>query len=213
MRLREPAVVLVLVVLALQLALILVLAMASGEPVEVTGLPLAYYFADPALLVLLTGLTVACWVVEPTPHARGMTLAALVLVAGTLAAAMAFAIAGLVMVQAEGVLVPLLVRILPTLAAGVIGLGTAITLLRRPRSAARPVPELGPVEPEPEPVDPQQQPTWTADAAVGTVWRRAGDAGSQTPATSWDAPGPSGGGWGPASSADPSPEPARRAEE
>ena len=213
MRLREPAVVLVLVVLALQLVLILVLATVSGEPVEVTGLPLAYYLADPALLVLLTGLVLACWVVEPTPHARGVTLTALVLVVGTLAAATALAIAGLVMVPAGGALIPLLVRILPTLAAGVVGLGTSITLLRRVRSAAPPVPELGPAEPEPEPVDPQQQPTWTPDAAVGTVWRRAGDAASQTPSTSWDSSGQTEGGWGPITSSDPPPEPTRRAGE
>ena len=213
MRFREPAAVVVLVALGLELALILVIAMSSGAPIEVTGLPLAYYLADPALLVLLTALVAACWVVDPTRHARGVTLAALVLTAGTLAAAGAFAVAGLVMVPAEGVLVPLLVRVVPPLAAGVVALGTSIVLLRRPRPAPAPVPELAPAEPEPEPVDPQQQPTWTPDAAVGAVWRRAGDAASQTPSTSWDSPGPSGGGWGPTTSPDTPAEPTRRAGE
>ena len=107
-------------------------------------------------------------------------------------------IAGLVLLPAGGaVLVPLLVRLAPPLIAGIVAVGSFLALLRRPLSNPASVPELESAEPEPEPVDPQQQPGWTPDAAVGTVWRRAGDAASQTPSTSWDSPGQTGDGWGP----------------
>jgi hypothetical protein len=70
--------------------------------------------------------------------------------------------------------------------------------------------EPEPAELEPEPVDLDQQPGWTADEAVGTVWRRAGDAASERPATSWDAP-TTDGGWGePLPRGDAAEEPPRR---
>ena len=217
-RLREPAALLVLGALALQLVVVATVAVFSGGPTAATRLPLAYHLLDPALLVLLTALVIACWVAGPTPHARGVTLAALVLTAAALAAAVAVAVGGLVAPATEGDgLVPLLVRSVPSLAAAVISLSTSITLLRRPLPASAPLPELPPseaeLEPEPDPVDPQHQPTWTSDAAVGTVWRRAGDAAVERPATSWDAPGQTGGWSESEPDADPPVQPTRRSAE
>jgi hypothetical protein len=195
MRWREPAMVVVLVALGLHLVVVLLSAGLGSADLGPLAPDLAYALADPVLLLLLTALVVACWVAPAAPHARRLTIAALVVTVVTLVGVVAFAVLALVLAPPAlwSSYVP---WALTAPAVGVVALGALIALLRRPLSAAAPVPELEPAEPEPEPVDPQQQPTWTSDTAVGTVWRRAGDAGSERPATSWDAPAAGGGSWG-----------------
>ena len=75
MRLREPAAVVALVGVALHVVLSVLSAADSPVPVGRTLGDLAYRIADPVLLVL-TALLVACWLPEPTPHARGLTVTA-----------------------------------------------------------------------------------------------------------------------------------------
>jgi hypothetical protein len=202
LRLREPAAVVVVFGLGLHLALTVVGSTLSQAP---GGL------ADPALLILLTALVIACWVAAPTRHARGVTVAGLVLAILAVGSAVVFGVAALqYLPDAAAPLLAVSASVLPSLVAGIIAAGAMITLLRTPRSAPAAQPALPPAEPAPEPVDPQQQPTWTSDAAVGTVWRRAGDAGSAQPATNWDAPAAGAGWWGPDTSADESTEATRR---
>jgi hypothetical protein len=200
LRLRGPATVVVLVALGLHLVVVLVSAASSpGDPGLVAS-NLAYALVDPVLLLLLTALVIACCVAPPAAHARGLTVAALALVLVTLVGVVVFGV--LTAVRAPpGIWSAYLSRAVSPAVVAVIALGALIALLRRPASAPAPLPEREPAEPEPEPVDPEQQPTWTSDAAVGTVWRRAGDAGSERPSTSWDAPTASGG-WGPEPDAD-----------
>ena len=209
MRLRGPATVVVLVALGIHLVVVLVSAASSEADPGLVARDLAYALVDPVLLLLLTALVVACWVAPSAAHARGLTVAALALTVVTLLGVAVFG--ALAAVRAPpGVWSAYLFRALSPPVVGVITLGALIALLRRPVAAPAPLPELEPAEPEPEPVDPQQQPTWTSDAAVGAVWRRAGDAGSERPATSWDAPAAGGGWWGPDSDPDGPAETTRR---
>ncbi len=214
MRLREPAAVVALVGVALHVVLSVLSAADSPVPVGPTLGDLAYRIADPVLLVLLTALLVACWLPEPTPHARGLTVTGLLLTASLLAAILVLAVVALTAASwPEGRERTAIYSALVTPATvTTICLAAQIALVRRPaqQPATPPAAELPAAEPEP---DPEQQPTWTPDAAVGTVWRRAGDAASQRPSTSWDSPGQTEGGWGPRSSPDPPPEPTRRAGE
>jgi hypothetical protein len=206
-RLREPAAVVALVALGLDLVTLLLPGSVGTSDPGLVAANLAFALADPVLLLLLTALVVACWAGEPTPHARGLTIAGLVLTSVILAGVAASGIVALVLAPAP-IWSAFMLQAVPPLAVAVVALGTSIALLRRPLPAPAPLPELEPAEPEPE--DRLQQPGWMPDEAVGTVWRRAGDAASERPATSWDAP-VAGGGWGePTPSADAPAEPTRR---
>jgi len=210
-RWREPAAVIALVGLALHVVVLLLAAVTSPADLDLLAPELAYALVVPVLLLLLTALVVACWVAEPIPHARGLAIAALVLVAVTVVGAAAFAVAAVVLGPTY-VWSVFTLRAVSPLVVTVVALGALVALVRRPLQATAPVPELESPEPEPEPVDPQREPEWTPDAAVGTVWRRAGDATSQGPATSWDAPGASG--WSePGPRAEIPTEPTRRTED
>jgi hypothetical protein len=192
-RWREPATVVVLVALVVDLVMLLLSAAASTSDWGLMATNLAFALADPVLLLLLTAVVVACWVAEPSPRARGLTMAALVLTSVILVGVAVSGVAALVLAPVP-IWSAFLLQAVPPLVAGVVALGTSIALLRRPSGAATPTLALETVAPEEEPIDPQQQPSWAPDTAVGTVWRRAGDATSQRPATSWEAPG-AGGAW------------------
>ena len=200
MRLRGPATVVVLVALGLHLVVVLLSAGLGSAHLGLLAPDLAYALADPVLLLLLTALVIACWVAPTAAHARGLTVAALALTLVTLVGVAVFGVLTAVRAPPD-VWSTYLFRAVSPPVVGVIAVGALIALLRRPPAAPAPVLELEPAEPEPQPIDPEQQPTWTSDAAVGTVWRRAGDAGSERPATSWDAPA-AGVGWGPDPDAD-----------
>ena len=215
-RLREPLVVVALVALVIYASLLLTVAgPAPDMPLGVTLAELAYSLVEPVLLALLTGLLVVCWVAEPSPHARGLTMTGLVLTAALLAGAVGLSVAATLLGVYDWWSPTFVALAVPPISVAVISLAVQVALVRRPLPVPAPMPELAPAEPEPEPepVDPQQQPGWTPDAAVGTVWRRAGDAASQTPSTSWDGPGQTEGWGGPDSRPDLPPESTRRAEE
>jgi hypothetical protein len=197
-RLREPAVVIALVGLVVHLASSLLWVLRSPAPLGSALATFASLIVPPALLVLVTALLLACRLTEPTRHVRGLTLAGLVLTGTLLIGGIASAVASVSTApEAEGGDLTFLPWLVAPVTVAVVSLVTQVALLRRPVSgtAAAPPLELDSAQPEPEPADPQNEPTWTSDAAVGTVWRRAGDAASQRPATSWDAPGQSGSGW------------------
>lgn len=215
-RLREPAVVLALAGSALHLVLGVVWAVGSPDPLGSTLASPAILVAESTLLLLLTALLLACRLVDPTPHARGLTVAGLVVTGALLIGVAALVVASTALApEADGWDPSFLPSMVAALTVASISLAIQIILLREPVSQpvlAVPA-ELEPAEPEPEPVDPQQQPEWTPDAAVGTVWRRAGDATSQRPATSWDASGVGGGWEEPDPGAETPTEPTRRAED
>jgi len=211
-RLREPATVIALVGLVVHLALTVLWAVRYPAPPGSVA-SLANLIVPPVLLVLLTALLLACWLAEPTRHARGLTVTGLVLTVALLVGAVAPAVASVSTARGtDGGGLAFLPWLVVPVTVAVVSLAAQVALLRPPPAGtAAPAPaELESAQPDPEPVDPQQQPTWTSDAAVGTVWRRAGDAASQRPATSWDAPGQSGGWWEAGPDSDPPVETTRR---
>jgi hypothetical protein len=215
-RLREPLAVIALVGLVVHLALSVLWVVRYPAPLGPALGSLATTIIPPVLVVLLTALLLFCWVAEPTPRARGLTVAGLVLTGALVVGAVVAAVASLTTAPGgEGGALALLPWLVAPVTVAVVALAAQVALLRRPASGPTPAPpaELESAPPDPELVDPQQQPTWTSDAAVGTVWRRAGDAASQRPETSWDAPDQSGGWGGPEQDPDPQVEPTRRAGE
>ena len=223
MRLRQPAGVVALV--ALVLSAVFALASAVESPLG-QGPDLGFLaptIIEPVLLLLLTALLVSCWLGEPTRAARALTVAALIVTALLSGVTVGLGIAGVVAMPWSDEFGGTAVQydfyrwLLPSLTVAGLSLAVQIALLRRP--VAGPGPEIGPIrsepwpEPEGEPVpDPELQPTWTTDQAVGTVWRRAGDASPSTAATDWDAPGDAGGWWSTRPDHRPMPEPRGRNE-
>ena len=147
---------------------------------------------------------------RPPPHARGLTVAALVLTAGDPGRCRRCSGScrpgPCARPEARCRAATWSARCRRSV-AGVVALGALIALLRRPaaRSGAASRARAGRARAGAgRPAS--SSPTWASDAAVGTVWRRAGDAASERPATSWDAPASRRGGWGP----DPGPRRDRR---
>ena len=203
-QLREPAAVVVLVGLALHFALTLIYFLIAQASFSLLLVDLALSLVNPVLVALLAVLVASCWMAEPTPRVRGLTVVGLVLTAALLATATGLLVAAVVVYAPDSALpgaLSVFLGVVPWLTTGVIALGLFVALLRRPSVAAPPAVTAGVERPEPvaaPPVDPQLQPGWSPDAAVGTVWRRAGDAATGAPATSWDAPSQTAGWWGPA---------------
>ena len=206
--LREPATVVALVGLALHFALTLVYFLLAPESFDLLLVDLALGLVNPVLVALLAVLAATCWMDEATPRARGLTLLGLVVTAGLLIAALGMLVAALVRAPAEARtgMLSVFLGVVPWLTTAVIALGVFVALLRRPSvamtpTAVEPVGEPAAV-PAPPAADPQLQPGWSPDAAVGTVWRRAGDAAAGAPATSWDASGQTADWWGSKSATD-----------
>lgn len=220
MRLRQPAVVVVLVALVLHAVLLVV---QVGETSLPEGYELGYLASaviEPLLLLLLTAVLVTCWLGEPMRGARSLTLAALVVTALLSVAVLGLGVAALIAAPWPlGDETDFYRWVLPTLVVAGLSLAVQVALLRSPAARSGPTSEIAPIpaelwsEPEGEPAqDPELQPTWQTDQAVGTVWRRAGDASPQTAATDWDASGQSGGWWSPEPDREPLPEPPGRTE-
>jgi hypothetical protein len=209
-QLREPAAMVALVGLVLHCALTLVYFLVAPAPFDPFLVDLALSLMSPGLVALLAILVATCWIDEATPRARGLTVLGLILTAGLVAAAAGLLVAGLVSAQVDpwAGLFRVFPWVVPWLTTAVIALGVFVALLRRPSvaSASAVTAEIAPPEPVPAPpVDPQLQPGWSPDTAVGTVWRRAGDAAAGAPATSWDATGQSAGWWRPTPATETSP--------
>jgi hypothetical protein len=221
-QLREPATVVALVGLALDFALTLFSSLLTPMPDDLLLVYAAVGLGNPVLVTLLAALVAACWLADATPRARLLTVLGLVLTAGQLATAVGLLAAGLVRLPTTvWPEVPSMVSgAIPWLTTAVIAVGLLLTLLRRPSVAVTPAAdsaELTAPAPTP-PADPQLQPGWSPDAAVGAVWRRAGDAAAGAPATSWDTTAQTTGRWGspaietsPAASSDEPADPARSA--
>jgi hypothetical protein len=202
-QLREPATVVALAGLALHFALTLVYFVLAPASFDLLLVDLALSLVNPVLVALLAVLVATCWMADATPRARGLTVLGLVLTAALLATAVGLLVAGVVRAPADarpGMLAVFL-GVVPWVTTAVIALGVFVALLRRPVAAAAPtaVEQVeSTTQPIPPPaVDPQLQPGWTPDAAVGAVWRRAGDAAAGAPATAWETPGQTAGWWGP----------------
>lgn len=222
MRLRQPAALVALVALVLHAVLVMVSVRETSLLPE--GYELGYLSSaviQPVLLLLLTTVVLTCWLGVPTRGARSLTVAALIVTALLSGVVVGLGVAGVIAMPWAVDTDPLdFYRwLLPALTVAGLSLAVQIALLRRPvtRSAAAlqtgPIPaELG-SEPESEPApDPELQPTWQTDQAVGTVWRRAGEASPQTAATDWDASGETGGWWSTEPDRGPLPEPRSRDE-
>lgn len=213
-RLREPAVVVLLVVLSLRLLLGLVtfVVLARGasddtlgylsrsaygdNPIALASFSLATTVLDLLTALLLVALVASCALWRPTPHARALTLAALVLIS---LAVMVALVAGLVWLSgvriSAGALadfgrlvlgLPLLVlaglvlwRLLPATAPG----AAAATPRELSQAAGqRPVESSPAALPAPDPAD---EPTWQPEEASGAAWMTAGDAATGAAASGW----------------------------
>jgi hypothetical protein len=210
-QLREPAAVIALVGLALHFALTLSYFLLTPEFENPPLVDLSISVGSPVLVALLAVLVAACWMPEATPRVRGVTVFSLVLTAGLLVTAISLLVAGLMQgVEVHAGLFLVFRGFVPWLTTAVIAVGVFVALLRRPSAAA--TPEAADAmdsatEPVPAaPADPQLQPGWSPDAAVGAVWRRAGDAAAGAPATSWDATGRTADWWGRTPAKNPPPE-------
>jgi hypothetical protein len=210
-QLRQPAVVIALVGLTLHFALTLAYFLVSPELFDLLLVDLALGLVNPVLVALLAVLVASCWIPEATSRARGLTLLSLVLTAGLLATALGLLVAGLVRAPADARtgMVSVFLGVVPWLTTAAIALGVFVALLRRPSAVTTPAAVDAVEEPESVPApsaDPHLQPGWSPDAAVGAVWRRAGDAAAGAPATSWDATGRTADWWGPTPAEDAPPE-------
>lgn len=219
MRLRQPAAIVALVAVAivavLRVASALGLSLADGPGLAYAAMTII----EPVLLLLLIALLVSCWLGEPVPAARALTVAALGLTAVLTAVVIGLSVASVIAMPwpRGGSELGIYTWLVAPLTVAGIGLAVQVALLRRPAVPAR---QSGPIrselgaEPESEPAtpDPELQPTWAPDEAVGTVWRRAGEASPQTAATDWDAAGEAGGWWGAGPDQESAPESRSRTE-
>jgi hypothetical protein len=204
-QLRETATVVALVGLALDFALTLASLLLTPMPDDLLLVYTAVGLGSPVLVALLAALVATCWLADATPRARLLTVLSLVLTAGQLATAVGLLVAGLARssTTAGMELLGIVSRAIPWLTTAVITIGVFAVLLRRPSTTVTPAaPDA--VEPaeqaDPTPTqaaDPQLQPGWAPEAAVGAVWRRAGDAAAGAPSDQWDALAQTTGRWGP----------------
>jgi hypothetical protein len=201
-QLRVPATVVALVGSALHFALTLVYFLLAPESFDLLLVDLALTLVNPGLVALLTVLVASCLIPEAVPRARALTVLGLVLTAGLLTAALGLLVAGLIQAEpdARTGMLSVFLGIVPWLTTALIATGVCAALLRRPPVAVNPAvaEAVQPAEPVPAPsADPSLQPGWSPDAAIGAVWRRAGDAAAGAPATGWDATSQPAGWWGP----------------
>jgi hypothetical protein len=194
-----------LIGLALHFALTLVYFLLAPASFDLLLVELALRLVNPVLVALLAVLVASCWKPEATSRARGLTVLSLLLTAGLFATALGLLLAGVLRAPADARagMFAVFLGVVPWVTTAVIAIGVFVALLRRPSVAATPalVEAAAPVSTPA--VDPQLQPGWSPDAAVGTVWRRAGDAAAGAPATSWEAPGQTAGWWGAAPAIEP----------
>ena len=203
-RWREPAVVVVGVVVLVRLVLLAGAALSAvrttgGITPEVVNLA-GRQLGEPTLYVVLAALVLACHLRPATPHARTLTVLALVISALGLLLAIGLAVLGAPDPAAPRSGLELADRlagaVVPLLAVVLLGL-----LATRPRPAPAEQPALtesaaepaAAPEPEPPAPDPELQPTWAPDVASGAAWTTAGEAASGRPASGWGTP--AGTGW------------------
>ena len=213
-KLREPAAVVLLVVLGLRLLLgvvtFLVLARGSDDDTlaylsrstygdntfALASFSLAGTVLDVLTALLLVALVASCVLWRPTPHARQLALAALVLISLAVVVAL---VAGLLWLSGVGLSMaaladfgrlvlglPLLVlaalvlwRLLPETAPG----AAPATTRELSSSPGAPAPAPAPAElPAARPAD---EPTWQPEEASGAAWLTAGDAATGAAASGW----------------------------
>ncbi len=208
MKLRQPAALVVLSVLAVRVLIALGTAVVYLRSDFDGGLAnlaavISYRAGDPVLVALLAALVALCVLSGPTPRARELASAALVVVGVSLVVALVFTVIALVgLGQVDGIRVVNTLDQLLELTVPVLALVALVRLrpLAPARStgdpyavAAAETPIIAP-PPAPTPVDEQYQPSWLPDTAAGAAWQRAGDAAAGAPASGWGTPG-QGGGW------------------
>lgn len=196
----------VLVVVSLRVVIALITAVVYLRSDFAGGLPdlagvISYRASDPVLVVTLTALVASCVLAGPTPRARELASAALVVIGVSLIVALVFALIGLTPGDAVGVvntLDQLVVLAVPVLAMVALArlrqLVPASVAGGEARSISTAAQPAMPQPPAPTPIDEQYQPSWLPDTAAGAAWQRAGDAAAGAPASGWGTPG-QGGGW------------------
>lgn len=185
MRLREPAAWVVLAVTAASIVLALVrfgLALAAGEPLAAASQNVALQAMNLTLVIVVVALVWVCVFHQPTPGARRLSLTAAVIVTlGTLVTI----VGGLLGLRASAGMLGMVLEFLGGLLDIILKLvGTAtLWLIHRGLAHGRIAgePDAAPqqaddVVAEVEPAAQGPAPSWTADAATGTVWTSAAEA-------------------------------------
>lgn len=202
MRLREPAAWIVVGVTAVSIVLAVVrfvLALTTGGiGFSAAAQDVALGAMSLTLVLAVVGLVIACVFHAPVASARRLVVAAATVVTiGTLLTVLG-ALAGL---PASAGALAVVLEVLGGLLDVVLKIVGAVTLwlIHRGMSAGR-IQVAGPVvaaEEEPAAVEPPTAaPTWTPDAAAGSVWTSASDAATGAQPSGWGVPG-SASGWHP----------------
>ena len=195
-RLREPAALSVIAVLLIQVLIAWVGYVAYGtvrSPMPET------------LTILVLGLIVAsCVLGQRTPHARMLTMAALMVSMLSILTSVTLAIMAPV-TGPEPLAIAWLELVLELVVPVLVIIGLA-TLLGSQRAAAHPLAAAdtaleSPANVQAAPMDPapaalpssELEPVWRPDDASGVAWHTAGDAALGAPAAGWGTPGESGG--------------------
>ncbi|GAA2098754.1 hypothetical protein GCM10009841_12170 [Microlunatus panaciterrae] len=180
------------------------------------------YFSSAVLVVLLTLVVASCVLVEPTPHARLLTLLSLIAVGGGVLLSLLFAVIGLAAPGGPTVVMSFfayLAGLAPAVLAAIVLFrllqGQPAQVRQRQAAPGYPQGQLGGPYAQPgyhpqsgrypgsDQGPGQVQPTWQPDQASGASWQTAGHAASGASASSWGAPGDTSG-WNAPSAGQPS---------
>jgi hypothetical protein len=198
-RWRQPAAFVVLGALVARLGISIVgLVVLSGEEgfssAPLAASPVAFLAMDNSGLLALALLVAACALRDPTPQARPLAAASVVVSVLSMTLTLVLALVGLVVGWGGPVLDVL--ALLTSLVAPAVATVGLVLVWRHLASAGRAI-RMGPdrstpsLPPAPTPTpteDPRSAPTWQPHEASGVVWHTAGAAASGAAASAWGDP-------------------------
>ncbi|HOB05407.1 MAG TPA: hypothetical protein PKM36_09085 [Propionibacteriaceae bacterium] len=199
-RFREPAAIVALLVVLFQCGATIVRFVIEARTAPVTtvmrGTTGLFGLVD---AMVLTALTLSCVMVVPvTRWAKQLTLVSAVIMAIGALSGLVLLVGALLdpagwfsrFLESLGGIAEIVFK---ALFAWLLWNGFRAVVELENEPAAAPVPVVP--DQTAVPPDPTRAPTWSADAATGVVWRRAGDAATGAAAATYD---PGAGGWTPA---------------
>lgn len=209
-RLREPAAWTVLAVTAASIVLALVrfvLGLSTGEPFSAAAQDVALQAMNLTLVIVVVALVWACVFHSPTPGApRLVAAAAWIVTIGTVLTILGAVLGLTASAGVVGVVLEFLGGLLDIILK-LIGAATLWLIHRGLRGGRITVPQAVEAAP-PAAIEPEQPkgpaPSWTADAASGSVWTSASAAAEGAAPTGHGVPGAASG-WHPVARPEPTP--------
>ena len=211
LRLREPVAWIVVGVTAVSIVLAVVrfvLALTTaGASFSAAAQDVALGAMSLTLVIAVVALVISCVFHAPVAGARRLvpaaatvvTVGTLLTVVGALLGLPASAGALAVVLEFLGGLLDIVLKVVGAVTLWLIHRGlSAGRIAGAPAAVAVGEAELDAAASEPVDPQPQAGPTWTPDAAAGTVWTSASDAASGAQPSGWGVPG-SASGWHPVS--------------